>query len=210
MSTTDHRICSSRGGVLGSMPLVVAKSVVLLCPCGMHSTTIGNGDYLRPKDNPFPSEIEGAEDSLQFHIETELGTANSTHDILLPSPDTAAAPVVEEGGIAQLRGQAEVEKSGNMDGSDDEEESEEVEADDEEEQDDKEGGYDEEEGQMKAVDGGEVKGKEVEDQGRDTERLDYGSGPGEGSPPALHTRSHSWMRSQVQTIDYVDSGSDKV
>ena len=63
---------------------------------------------------------------------------------------------------------------------------------------------------MKAVDGGEVKGKEVEDQGRDTERLNYGSGSGEGSPPALHTRSCSRMQSQVQTDDYADSGSDKV
>ena len=217
VSTTNRRICSSRGGVLGSVPSVVAESVVPLRPCGTHSTAVGSGDYLRPKDNPFPSEIEGAEDSLQFHIETDLGTANPTHNILLPSPDTAAAPVVEEGGIAQLRGQAEVEKSGNEEGSDDEEESEEVkgddeevEADDEEEQDDEEGGDDEEEGQMKAVDGGEVQGKEVEDQGCDTERLDYGSGPGVGSPPALHTRSRSRMRSHVQTIDYTDNSSDKV
>ena len=60
------------------------------------------------------------------------------------------------------------------------------------------------------MDGRGIKGKEVEDQGRDTERLDYGSGLGEGSPPALHTRSRSRMRSQVQTVDYVDSCSDKV
>ena len=33
---------------------------------------------------------------------------------------------------------------------------------------------------MKAVDGGEVKSKEIEDQGRDTKRLDYGSDPCEG------------------------------
>ena len=143
VSTTDRGICSSRGGVLGSLPPVVAEFVVPLRPCGMHSTTVGSGDYPRPEDNPFPSEIEGAEDSLQFHIETDLSTTNPTHDILLPSLDTAAAPVVEEGGIAQLRGQAEVEKSGDEEGNDDEEESEEVkgddeevEADDEEEQDD--------------------------------------------------------------------------
>ena len=124
---------------------------------------------------------------------------------------------MEEGGIAQLSGEAEVEKSGDEEDSDDEEESEEVkgddeevEGDDEEEEDDEEGGDEEEEGQMKAVDSGEVKGKEVEDQGRDTKQLDYGLGPGEGSPPALHTRSRSRMRSQVQTVDYADSGSDKV
>ena len=82
--------------------------------------------------------------------------------------------------------------------------------DDEEEQDDEEVGDDEEEGQKKAVDGREVRSKNAEDQGCDTERLDYGSGPDEGSPPALHTRSRSRMRSQVQTVDYADSGSDKV
>ena len=75
---------------------------------------------------------------------------------------------------------------------------------------DEEGGDDEEDGDEKAVDVGEVKVKKVEDEGCDNERLDYGSGLGEGSPPALHTRSCSWIRSQVQTIDYIDSGSDKV
>ena len=60
------------------------------------------------------------------------------------------------------------------------------------------------------MDGKEVRSKNAEDQGRDTERLDYGSGPGEGSPPTLHMRSRSRMRSQVQTVDYADSGSDKV
>ena len=102
VSTTDRGICSLRGGVFGSLPPVVAESIVPLRSCGMHSTAVGSGDYPRPKDNPFPLEIEGAEDSLQFHIETDLSIANPTHDILLPSPDTAAAPVVEEGGIAQL------------------------------------------------------------------------------------------------------------
>ena len=176
VSTTDRGICSSRGSVLGSLPPVVTESVVPLRLCGKHSTAVGSGNYPRPEDNPFPSKIEGAEDSLQFHIETDLSTTNPTHDILLPSPNTAAALVVEEGGIAQLRGQAEVEKSGNEDGSDDEEEceevkgdDEEVKADDEEEQDDEEVGDDEEEGndeeigQKKAVDGREVRSKNIED-----------------------------------------------
>ena len=117
----------------------------------------------------------------------------------------AAALLVEEGGIARLSGEAKVEKSSNEEGSDEEEKSEEVKGDDEEVEAD-----DEEEGQMKVVDSREIKGKEVEDQGYDTERLDYGSGPGEGSPSALHTQSRSRMRSQVQTVDYADSGSDKV
>ena len=76
--------------------------------------------------------------------------------------------------------------------------------------DDEEARDDKEEGDDEAVDGEEVKDKEVEDQGHDNELLDYGSGPGEGSPPALHTRSRSRIRSQVQAIDYADSGSDKV
>ena len=100
VSTTDHGICSSTGGAVDSAPPVVAESVVSLRPCGTHSTATRSGDYLRPEDNPFPSEIERAEDSLQFHIETNLGTANLTHNILLPSLDVAVAPVVEEGGIA--------------------------------------------------------------------------------------------------------------
>ena len=223
MSTTGRGISRSTRGVVGFVPPIVAESIVSLCPCGTHSTAIGSGDYLRPEDNPFHSEIEGAEDSLQFHTKTDLSTANPTHDILLPSPDTAVASVVEEGGIAQLRGQAEVENSGDEEGSDDEEESEEVKgddeevkADDEEEQDDEEVGDDEEEGddkeggQKKVVGGRDVRSKIAEDQDRNTERLDYGSGPNEGSPPALHTRSRSRMQSQVQTVDYANSGSDKV
>ena len=132
VSTTDRGIYSSTGGVLGSAPPVVAEFVVSLRPYGTHFTATGSGDYLRLEDNPFPSEIEGAEDSLQFHIETNLGTANLTHDILLPLPDVATALVVEEGGIAQLRGEAEVEKSGDKEDSDDEEENEEVKGDDKE------------------------------------------------------------------------------
>ena len=217
VSTTGCGIFPSTGGVVGSALPVVVESVLSLCPCGTHSTAVGSGDYLRPEDNPLPSEIEGAEDSLQFQTETDLGSEILPLDILLPSPDVAAASVVEEGRIARRSGEVDIEKSSNEEGSDEEEESEEVEGDDEEvegdeeeEEDDEEGGDDEEEGQMKAVDGGEVKGKEVEDQGRDTERLDYGSGRGKGSPPALHTRSCSWMQSQVQTVDYADSDSDKV
>ena len=217
VSTTGRGISPSTGGVVDSALHVVVESVLSLRSCGTHSTAVGSGDYLRPEDNSLPSEIEGAEDSLQFQTETDLGSEILPLDILLPSPDVAAASVVEEGGIARRSGEADIEKSSDEKGSDEEEESEEVEGDDEEvegdeeeEEDDDEGGDDEEEGQMKAVDGGEVKGKEIEDQGRDTERLDYGSGPGEGSPSTLHMRSHSQMRSQVQIVDYADSGSDKV
>ena len=274
MSTTGCGISPSTGGVVGSAPPVVVESVLSLRPCGTHLTAVGSGDYLRSEDNPFLSEIEGAEDSLLFHTETDLGTESLPLDILLPSPDVGAASVVEEGGIARLSGETDIEKSGDEEGSDEEEESkevegddeevkgddeeeeddgeggddeevegddeeeeddeeggddeevegddeeeeddeeggddEEVEGDDEEEEDDEKGGDDEEEGQMKAMDSGEVKGKEVEDQGRDIERLDYGLSPGEGSPPALHMRSRSRMRSQVQIVDYADSGSDKV
>ena len=77
-------------------------------------------------------QIEGVEDSLQFHIETDVGTANPAQDILLPLPDVAVAPMLEEGGIAELKGEVEVEKSRDEKDSGDEEESEEVKGDDEE------------------------------------------------------------------------------
>ena len=221
--TTGRGISPLTGGVVGSALPIVVESVLSLRLCGTHLTAVGSGDYLQPEDNPLPSEIEGAKDSLLFQTEMDLGSEILPLDILLPSPDVATASVVEEGGIARLSGEADIEKSSDEEGSDEEEESEEVEGDDEEVEgddeeeedgeegrDDEEGGDDEEEGQMKAVDGGEAMGKEVEDQGLDTERPDYGSGPGEGSPPALHTRSRSRMRSQVQTVDYANSGSDKV
>ena len=204
MATIDHGICSSTSGVVASMPLIVAVSMVSLHPCGTQSTAVGSGDYLRPEDNPFALQIERAEDSLQFHIEEDIVMANPEQDVLVPSPDVATALVLEEGGIAKLRGEAQVEESNDEEDSGDEEESKEVEGDDEEEGDDKE------EGDEEAVDGEEVKDKEVEDQGRVNERLDYRSSPGEGSPPALHTWSHSWIRSQAQAINYVDSDSDKV
>ena len=51
VSTTDRQICSSRGGVLGSLLPVVAESIVPLRPCGTHSTAVGSGDYPRPEDN---------------------------------------------------------------------------------------------------------------------------------------------------------------
>ena len=129
MSTTDRGICSLTSGDVGSVPPVVAISVVSLRPCGTHSTTPGSGNYLRPEDNPFALQIEGAKDSLQFHIDTDDGTANPAHDILLPSPDVTTASVLEEGGIAELKGEAEVEKSCDEEDSGDEEESEEVKGD---------------------------------------------------------------------------------
>ena len=46
VATTNRRICSSTGGVVGSTPPVVVVSVVSLCPCGMQSTAAGSGDYL--------------------------------------------------------------------------------------------------------------------------------------------------------------------
>ena len=108
----------------------------------------------------------------------------------MPSPDVARALVLEKGEIAELRGEAQEEEfAGKEDNGD--EESEEVEGDD------KDKGDDEEEGDEKEVHGEEVKDKEVDDQGLDDERLYYGSSPGEGSPPALHTRSRSWIRSQA-------------
>ena len=64
VSTTDCGISPSTGGVVGFAPPVVVEFVLSLRLCGTHSTTAGSGDYLRPEDNPFPSEIEGAEDSL--------------------------------------------------------------------------------------------------------------------------------------------------
>ena len=75
----------------------------------------------------------------------------------MPSPDVATAPMLEEGGIAKLRGEAQVEESNGDKDSGDEEENKEVKGDNKEEGDDKE------EGNEEAVDGGEVKDKEVED-----------------------------------------------
>ena len=60
------------------------------------------------------------------------------------------------------------------------------------------------------MDGKEVKEEEVQEEGHDHERLDYGLGPTEESLPALHTRSCSRIRSQAQVVKYVDSGSNKV
>ena len=64
MATTDRGIISSIDIVIGSAPPLVVVSVVSLRPCGTQSIAPGSDDYLRSKDNPFTSEIEGAEDSL--------------------------------------------------------------------------------------------------------------------------------------------------
>ena len=121
----------------------------------------------------------------------------------MPSPDVTRAMVLEKGDIAELRDEAEEEKSDREEESGDEEESEEVEGNDEDEGDDEE--VDDEE-----VDDKEVKEKEVQEEGHDDEWLNYGLGPSKGSPLALRSRSCSRIRSQAQIVDYVDSGSDKV